>query len=83
MPRGVASTNREMAGSVAPISSVGGNSAIAQNTPLSSSPGMPPNPMAAYSLPMNGSKVTISTPHTPIPASSHAYTRSGCIAGDT
>jgi hypothetical protein len=41
MPRGVASTQRAMAGSVAPINSVGGNRAITQKTARRNKPGMP------------------------------------------
>jgi len=82
-PLGVASTQRDRAGSDAPISNVGGNRHTAAINPLNTRPGRPCVAPAKYRRPTSGTANNTSRPNTAIPASSTAYTFSGCRRRDT
>ncbi len=77
----MASTHREIAGSVAPIISVGGRSTIAATSPRRKTLNWPVPAMAVYTLPSRGTISRISTPQMPMPISRYAYTFNGwCFA---
>ena len=80
MPSGVASTNRDAAGSVAPMSTVGGSRQMAQMTARMTMANGPWPAIAEYTPLTSGTTARTKSPHAPMPSSSNAYSRSGFMA---
>src|SRR4029079_12909117 len=72
------STQRAIAGRVAPIINVGGNRQIAQKSARTKMPAGPWIAILKYNPPTYGSSQSTNNPQIAMPASSFAYARSGC-----
>src|SRR5262245_35190816 len=83
MPLDVVSTQRDIAGSVAPIKTVGGSRQIAATSPRNSMLTTPDPAHAVYMEPIIGIPNKRTTPSKPMDNSMAAYTSNGCDSRGT